>query len=290
MARATGLMDPANAAKSAGLFQEGFVKVDQACYRVHKGKAGEGEAPVPATKLVWTCTRLTEGGAEPVLNENDEPITEELFFSFGGKCLPFVHPGKGDSPDDDEPEDLGTAEGTQGNTIFLVANDWTPNEKSGLMVMTKSLVKAGLSSEFLNRCWAPDWVGCIFEMKQHKGEKGSDGREFTYKIVSKIVVGPGGGKKSKSASASSNGAGDAEAALAPILRQLSEELDAQSITRKAFMNRVRAALDANHVDAKLLVPVLSLLKDDKWLLEHADTFDYKLDTKANSIIFGSLPF
>jgi hypothetical protein len=290
MARAIGLMDPANAVKSAGAFKEGFVRIDSACYRVHKGKPGEGEAPVPATKLVWLCTRLTDDGTEPVVNENDEPVTEELFFSFGGKCLPFVHPGKADSADDEEPEDQGTNEGAEGNTIFLVAVDWKPNEKSGVIVLGQSMLKAGIASEYLNRCWAPDWTGCVFEMKHKEGEKGKDGRVFNYKIVSKVITGPGGGKKSKAASASANGGGDAEAALAPILRQLSEELDNQTITRKAFVNRVRGALDTSKTDAKLLVPVLSLLKDDVWLNKHAETFDYTLDNKTNSITFGSVPF
>ncbi len=286
MARAVGLMDPANAIKSAGPFREGYVRIDSSTYKVHKGKDGDTEPAIPATKWVWGVTRLTSDGTEPLVDEHDEPITEEIFFSFGGKSLPFVHPGKADGPDDEEPEDEGTSVGAEGNTIFLVANDWAPNEKSGLMVLTTSLVAAQIKPEYLNRCWAPDWVGCVFEMKAKKGEKGADGREFSYKVVSKVLVGPGG-KKSKGGTASGP---NPTTVLAPIVQVLAQELDGQSMTRKAFLNRIRTAMETANVDSKLLVPVLSLLKDDKWLNEHAETFDYKLDASSNSIVFGNVPF
>ena len=289
MARAVGLMNPDNAAKSPGSFKEGYVRIDSNSYKVHAGKPGEGEAPVPATKWSWQVTRLAEDGVEPLLDDNDEPVREELLFSFGGKCLPFVHPAKADSPDDDNPEDLGTGLEAEGNTIYLNAADWRPNEKSGLMVLTKSLTKAGVGSQFLNRCWAPDWNGCVFQMLTQVGEKGSDGRSFNYKIVGKISVGPGSAKTSAKGAGKSNGKpAEAETCLSPILNALSQELDGQTLTRKAFLNRVRAALDASKTDSKLLVPVLSLCKDDKWLADHSETFDYTLYPEDNTIMFGSV--
>lgn len=283
MARATGLTNPDNAAKSQGAFKEGVVRIDSNAYKVHLAK---GEDAVPATKWVWHVTRLAEGGAEPLLGDNDEPITEELHFSFGGKCLPFVHPGKADSPDDEEPEDVGTDDGVEGNTIFLNAADWKPNEKSSVMMLTRSLATQGVKAEYLNRCWAPDWNGCVFEMKTKLGEKGRDGKEIPYKVVAKIVVGPGGKSKTAQGSGKADKAADAEATLAGVLNKLSEELDGQSITRKAFTNRVRAALDTAKVDAKLLVPVLTLCKDDKWMQAHAETFDFTLSD--TNITFGQV--
>jgi hypothetical protein len=64
------------------------------------------------------------------------------------------------------------------------------------------------------------------------------------------------------------------------------ELDGQTLTRKAFVNRVRAALDEAKTDSKLLVPVLSLCKDEKWLTGHAETFDYSVNSTDNTIAFG----
>lgn len=282
MARATGLMNPDNAAKSMGSFKEGFVRIDSNSYKVHQAP---GEDAVPATKWMWSVTRLSEGGEEPLLDEHDEPVVQELNFSFGGKCLPFVHPGRANGPDDEEPEDLGVAIGAEGNTIFLVANDWKPNEKSSLMVLTRSLTAQGIKSDYLNRCWTADWNGCVFEMKTKLGEKGSDGKEIPYKVVTKVLVGPGSTKGSKAA-ASSKGNADAEDTFAEILNSLSAELDGQQLTRKAFTNRVRAALEAKKVDSRLLVPILSLCKDEKWLAAHAETFDYVVT--SNAIAFGQI--
>src|SRR5262245_47343119 len=125
--RASGLMNPENAAKGAGVFKEGYVRIDSNSYKVHQAA---GEDAVPATKWSWKVTRLQQDGETPLVNEHEEPITEELLFSLGTKCLPFVHPGKADGPTDEEPEDLGTGTGVEGNTIYLNAADWRPNERS----------------------------------------------------------------------------------------------------------------------------------------------------------------
>jgi len=284
MPKAQGLMNPENASKGGGVFKEGIARIDANYYTVHQGKPGEGESPVPATKWLWEVSRLQENGEDPMVDEHDEPVKEELVFSFGGKCLPFVHPGKADGPDDEEPEDLGTTLGVKGNTIYLNAADWKPNERSGLMTLTKSMQSLGIKPEFLNRCWAPDWNGCVFEMKSLPST-GADGKTFNYKIVSRILVGPGGKSKSKSTNGKAN---EVETYLAPILHAISQELDGTQVTRKVFLNRVRGALDAGHVDSKLLVPMLSLCKDDKWLLEHGQTFDFILDPGQNTITFGTV--
>lgn len=276
-------MNPENAAKSAGAFKEGFVRIDSNSYMVHQAK---GEDSLPATKWKWNVTRLAENGEDALTDEHDEPVREELYFSFGGKCLPFVRPGKADSPDDEEPEDLGTTVGVEGNTIYLNAADWTPNERSSLMMLTRSMAAQGVKAEHLNRCWTPDWNGCVFEMKTTAPEKGRDGREFSYKVVSKVLVGPGKSKgAAKGTTNHSAKESDAESYLAPILMTLSEELDGQALTRKAFVNRVRAAMDAKKADSKLLVPVLSLCKDDKWLAANGQTFDISI-TPDNTILFG----
>jgi hypothetical protein len=278
-------MNPDNASKGAGAFKEGVIRIDANSYVVDKGAEGQADS-VPATKWKWKVTRMAEGGQEPLTDEHDNPITEDLYFSFGGKCLPFVHPGNAQSAEDDEPEDLGTAVGTEGNTIYLNASDWRPNEKSGLMTLTRSLTAQSIKTDYLNRCWAPDWNGCVFDMRTQVSGDSKDGRSFNYKVVAKVLVGPG---KSKGGKSSANGKPDeAGVELAKILNLLSQELDGQAITRKAFLNRVRGSMDVLKIDAKLLVPVLSLAKDDKWLGAHAETLDYSLDPANNTIIFGTI--
>lgn len=290
MAKAHGLMNPKNASKSAGPFKEGFVRVDSNSYRVHQNKAGEGQAEaIPATKWFWGITRLAEDGTSPLLDEHDEPITEELFFSFGGKCLPFVHPGRATSPEDEEPEDLGTELNTEGNTIFVAAPNWTPNERSAVIVLTRSMATAGINSMYYDRCWAPDWNGCVFYMTTQVGDKGADGRSFNYKIVSKVLTGPGSKKNTKAAAVSApNGKpAEAEAQIAPILTALSEELDGQSITRKAFLNRVRGKLEETKIDSKLMIPTLNYARDDKWLIANGPKYDFSYDPDTSTITFGS---
>jgi hypothetical protein len=283
MARAIGLMNPANAVKSAGIFKEGIIRIDSNSYKVHKGQAGEGQPDaVPATKWSWKVTRLQEDGVSPLLDENDEEIHEELLFNFGGKCLPFVHPGHADNPNDDA-EDLETAIGAEGNTVYLNAPDWRANERSGLMVLTASLAKLGVKEEYLNRCWTPDWNGCVFEMKTQEGGKGNDGRVFTYKIVSRILQGPGG-KKATGKNMNGPVPNDAANILAPIINKLSMELAGQTLTRKAFVNRVKGQCDAANVPSNMMIPVLTLVKDDKWLTQHQETFDYTIS--SDGIVFG----
>lgn len=280
-------MNPENASKGGGgAFKEGFIRIDGNTYKVHQA---QGEDAVPATKWIWDVTRLQQDGETPLVDEHEEVVREQLFFSFGGKCLPFVHPGKADSVNDEEPEDLGVSVGAEGNTIFLNAPDWRPNEKSGLMILTGSMAKQGVDRQFLDRCWTPDWNGCIFEMASQL-EKGRDGREFSYKIVKKVVVGPGGGKKAaktnSKAAANSSPNGEVEPALVGVIMAMSEEMDGQQLTRKAFVNRVRVALDEKKVDSKLIIPALNLAKSDDWLRKNAETLD--ISVSENAVLFGAL--
>lgn len=286
MAKAVGLMNPDNAAKSAGQFKEGIVRIDSNSYKIHKGQSGEGQPDaVPATKWSWKVTRLQEDGATPLTDEHDEEIHEEILFSFGGKCIPFVHPGQAESSDDD-PEDMGTDVGAEGNTIYLNAPDWKPNERSSLMVLTASMRKQQVKEDYLNRCWCPDWNGCIFEMRTQEGGKGQDGRAFNYKVVARVLRGPGT-KKATGKGVNGPVAVDASSILAPILTQLSTELSGQSLTKKAFVNRIKSKCDSASVPSHLMVPVLTLARDDKWLTQHEDTFDYVVS--SDGITFGSSP-
>lgn len=293
MPKALGLMNPEKATKSTGGFKEGLVRIDSNSYKVHKGKAGEGQAElVPATKWSWKVTRLNEE-REPLTDEHDQVVTEELLFSFGTKCLPSIHPGKCESLDDEDVEDLGTqmevgeTPAAEGNTVYLVDPNWAPHEKSGIMTLTKSMAALAVPKAYLDRCWAPDWVGCIFDMRTQAGDKGKDGNAFTYKIVHQVIIGPGATKGK--AKAGGKATESAEEYLAPRMHKISEEMDGQTLTRKAFLNRVRDILTSDKTDSKLLVPVLSLCKDDKWLADHGETFDYYLDPAAQTITFGKLP-
>jgi hypothetical protein len=285
MARAIGLMNPDNAVKSTGAFKEGVIRIDSNSYKVHKAQVGEGQPDnLPSTKWSWIVTRMNEQGNEPLTDDNGESIKEELLFSFGMKSLPFVHPGRMDGPEDD-PEDLGTSIGAEGNTIYLNAVDWKPNEKSGLVVLTASLAKLNVSRTFIDRCWTPDWNGFIFHVASQEGPKSNDGRVFSYKVATKLISAPSAKRTSKSANGAAAGQ-DAGALLAPIISRLSTELAGQTITKKAFANRVKSVCDTSNVPNHMLVPVLTLVRNEKWLQEVGETFDFTVTN--DGITFGSI--
>ncbi len=162
MAIPKGLFNPKNAVESTGGFREGIIQVDSSVYKVHRNRTGEGQAELaPVMALCWNITRLDEE-QEVMTNEDNEPLTEELIFSGGGKSLAQVHPGRADSPDDPEIEDAGVAVNTEGPTVYLVNQDWFPHKKSGMTQLMESLKEKGLKEEYLDRVWAPDYVGAIF--------------------------------------------------------------------------------------------------------------------------------
>lgn len=307
-----GFLNPENAAKSTGSnFKEGFVRVDSSVFRVHKGKSAEGQPERTAvTALVWGVTRLDEEH-EPLTNEDGENLTEELVFSLGGKSLPAVHPGEASSPDadDDDIEDAGDEVNAEGPTIKLISSSFKPHEKSSIMKLFNSLKLAGYKPEYIDRVWAPDFVGMIAfvgtevdeDMKMKYTNK--DGKEVergtSYKIVKKIAVAPyeikgkkgkaapaGEGKSEKSEKASKSS--EAEEALTPILKKISEDRDGSAMSRKAFSSLITQSLQSNKVSTKLHVPCLTLVKDDDWMKKSAPKFDIYLSDDATQVTIGTV--
>ena len=306
MPKAMGLMNPKNAERSLGGFREGYVRIDYNEYKVYKGRVQEGQTNDRAPTLAWVMriARLDETTHEPLTDEHDQPLTEELAFSFGGKSLANIHPGKADGPEDEDPEDLGIEVNAAGNTVFLVNQSWRPHEKSSMMNFTASLSAHQVEEKYLNRCWSPDWNGCVLHIvnkvseDKMKDEKGQD-RAISYKVVDKILVGPGKATKIVdktgatsgtaalvSAPRGPGGGADAEARLKPVLEELSEQYDGQSMTRKAFIAKVKATLDGKGVDPKMLLPILSLCKDDNWLHTNGIKYDLIYDPIQNTVMFG----
>ena len=303
---ARGLLNPKNAVEGGGGFKEGMVRVDRACFKVYQNKAREGqEALAPVLALIWGVTRLDPDNHEPLKNDDGGDQKEELQMSLGGKSLNQAHPGKADSADDEEVEDLKAEVGTEGPTVFLTNPTFKLNSKSGCSQLMESLRTAGFKEEYLDRVWAPDFVGCIFHMKNLVSKDtmtGSDGKEYTinYKVVDKIIR-ASYEKKGKETSqetrqetkATAAGAGgasgrndEAEAVMATILTKLSEDLAGQTLTRKALSTRITGLLQANGVAPKLHVPALTLSKDNAWLAGHGAAYDYEFDAEKNTLTFG----
>lgn len=319
MAKAMGLFNPKNAAPdTGGGFREGLLNIVEAEIAVVQRDARQGqeqEAPHPA--LVLTGVQLDPDTQEPMTDGDGKAVKQVLNLGLGGKSLAALHPGVAESPDSDDVEDQGTDVGTSGNTVFMV-KEYQIHPKTGLMVFMDSLQKAGWKEEYLNRVWAPDFVGSTFFITTHleptgEKEKGQDGKErdrtIPYKIVKKIIragyesagkagkAGKGVGKattgaaskESQSAAAQSNGAGESAdeavvAALTPILMALSEELSGQSVSVKALRTRITKQLNTAGVNPKLHVPVLQLAANPAWMEANGPMFD--LTVEGGMVTFG----
>lgn len=302
---ARGLFKKENAAAdTGGGFREGIVRVDASCYKVYQASApatpGKNFTQRPPTvALVWNITRLNEETQEPLEDNEGNPIAEVLNFGLGGKSLTLINPGQAESPDDEEPEDLGVEVNTEGPTLFF-KGEFKIHQMSAAYHLMQSLLKAGFKEDYVYREWAPDYKGLVCFMKTFLDEDhkmaGNDGveRPVPYKVVDKIIRAPYEKKAGKTAAgadkAAGNGKGDAasEKLLKPILEAISSEMDGQQLTKKALSTRVSTALQKGKVDSKLHVPILSLVKDDGWLKKNAGLYDMTVDAEEGTIIFGTL--
>lgn len=311
--KATGLLNPKNAVESSGgnQFKEGNVRVDHSCFMVvppPTDKDGnvykrDGVESQPTLALVWKVTRLDEDD-DPIMDEHESPLTEELKFGLGGKALAKAHPGNGSSADDDEPEDQGSDSNAEGNTIFVVDSSFKLNVNSAVVVLMNSLEKAGWPADMLDRVWAPDYIGSIFWMKTDsvkdekgvertmKDNKGND-RPVTYKVVGKIRK-EGFKEKAKKAVKGKEDAGkadkgakggnEADALAIKVLTAIAEDRAGESMTRKTLSTMlIPKKLKDLKIDAKNHVPILSLVKDDNWLKKNASKFSAETTEEDGNI-------
>ena len=192
---------------------------------------------------------------------------------------------------------------TEGPTVFPVNKDFQLHKKSSCAVLMNSLKNAGVKEMYLDRVWAPDYKGCIFHMKtfldtdlmqKFTDKEGKEqSRPTAYKVVDKIMTGPGEAKKiakekgSKGEKAEGGNA-TAEAKLSPILQKISEEKDGTTLTKKGLNVLVSQRLQSAKppVDQKLHVPILSLVKDDKWLRKNAGKYDMTLEESEEGQVTG----
>lgn len=283
-----GLLNPKNQKEGGGgSFQEGNVEVKEASFIVFQPKAGEGQPERnPFVALLWKVARLDEE-LEPLRNDDEEPVTEDLVFSFGKSSLAFIHPASASGPDDEETEDQGDEPGTIGSTLHEV-KPFALNSKAGVAFLMNSLKKAGWKEDYLDRVWAPDYVGLVAHMKTEYGDKmtGTDGveRPIPYKTVSKIHRAPYESKAKKGAAESKVSA--AESAFGAIIAKLKESSNGEGMSLKALRTRISGETSKPKFDSKLMVPVNTLARDDKWLAKNAAKLGLEIDFEENQVTFG----
>lgn len=307
-----GLFNPKNYAPTSQPsqfdFKEGIVQVLESDFRVLEGKTGQ--APMPG--LFWGVKRLAEDQT-PLRDEEGHEVIQDVAFSCGGKSLADVHPGSAASADDEEIADAGDTPGSSGPTLKILREGWFPHPKSSIAVLYGSLTALQYKEEYLDRVWAPDFVGAIFHMKTLIGQyyehgklvdAGKIDRTFTgrdgkvhnvsdavkYKIVDRIIRAPYDVKGATGAKAPAGQIQDeAQDALAIILTRLSSQLDGQKLTRKALIMAVTSKDNVNGLNPKVIVPMSSLLRSDTWMAANLAQYDMVLDA-AGDVVIGKLPF
>ena len=308
-------------------FKGGNVEVLESSFKVvHPDTPAGGTDPGAHPALVWKVKRLDDE-LQPILNsETDEPVIEELGFSVGNKFLSKIHPGKADSPDDKDIEDAGYADGAEGNTLFFVNGPVQIHAKSAARVLYASLedglkdestgklffTGAGVAEKYLDKIWAPYWKGCIFHMtgfanplflEMESRKDASKKFAVTYKIVDKIIRGPGEkGKKGDAAESGKGGdkaaagekggksgaSGDAEvvAIVKQVMNKLSEDQSGKELSFKLFWKAAGDTLKGLNPKAELLVPATQMLKDEQWLADNAKAFDMTVDADKRVVAIG----
>lgn len=199
-------MLPDAAVESTGALAGKF-EVLGAVYKVHKDKEYEpkpGQTARDNPKVIALVMKVTP------LGENDERLedadTRDIVLKLGGKSLATFHPGKGSSPEDSDPDDLGEELNTEGNTLYIAGGEVAMNSKSGYTVFMKSLQHRGFDAGKIAQCWAPNFKGLKFELAtvtpdklegygQKKGDTNADGMAITYKVVQDLCKSKGKAKK-----------------------------------------------------------------------------------------------
>ncbi len=276
---------------------------------------------VPKLVKEWHLTRLTDDGDVMHAGEDDAPVTEIKRFGLGGKALQIIHPGKADGPDDDDPADMGDEEGAEGNTIFISGDStFQIHNKAAFFKLRESLVKAGMKPEVADRFWAPDEEGMIVfmdqeadeemqmpkrgpnakpgetealryvvvkEIRQHGGKKAKGQAQAPAgKTAASAVKGAAGKSEGKEGASASGADSEVEKTARKTLRKIGEDNAGKTISVKALLTKVSAALTAGKLMSQV-VPVTSLVKEDKWLAANAEALDFTYDADERMVKFAA---
>lgn len=293
-------MDPSTAVKSTGGggFKEGNFRIDKSVFKVHQPPVKKESPALPnVVALAWKGTRLDED-LEPLTDDDGNQLTEDLAFGFGKSSLPALHPGQGDSPEDEEPADLGNEVGTEGNTLYFVNGQYRVHEMAAVMHLASSLKAAGWKDSY-NRMWAPDYEGAVVHIRSEadpSGNKIADAsgveRAVNYKVVTKIHSFPyekakkaaPKAKEAVAAESTDDKADAAEIAALKILKKIVADKAGDTLTKKTLTASATTLVNSEKIAPQLQIPVISKFKDDKWLKKNKKLgYSLELDDDTNQV-------
>lgn len=184
--------DPKEAYVPKAGFIEGWAEIIAAKSMVAQWQPNKttGDQLPPCTEIVLTLKRLEQDGSPSGLDDEEK----ELVIEWGAKdgSMLRVQPAIASGPGDDNPEDQGTALGTEGNTLS-VPEDYKFLSTAPFMVLVHSLVECGFKRDVpaISSAYLPDLVGTIahFVTRPAKGGKVNNktGKPFEDFVVDKIT-------------------------------------------------------------------------------------------------------
>lgn len=296
-------------------FGEGWGEVVEASAKVHQfppAKKGDraGIQSEPQTVVRLMIHRTDADGKK----STDDPV-EELF---GCGSLEHFHPGVIDGPEDQEPEDKGTALETEGNCIWFDGSSKGMNSKSKWAVFTGDqkigneqvgLTAKAFKPSVLAAGYLPDMVGLRAYFKTVDVPSNSGGYKclvadkitrFPYEAKSstkKTEVAKGGaapgsapvnGKASAAATAAAQSADDdgtIDAISTQILVAMATKLAGTALPKAKIPSKLITFLGAGvgqgPIPPKQHKPIQDKFKNVEWLTEKCGEMDY---TFAEEII------
>lgn len=258
-----------------------------------------------AAGIRFTIQRLNQDmkptGDEPVV----EFVTANSVLNYDGD--PAFSVGKMSSPTDDNPDDLGADDDTEGNCL-LSAPGAKYSIKFGLAHFIQSLEKQGFKHSFLTG-YTPHFVGMVAEFGREMLKESTDPKKqsITALVAKKILefpyekkggaaagkasaAGSASSKKESAASAASaapasSGDGDEETESKAVecLIYLGEKLAGEEVTRKKVQTQLMLAFNKLKIAPKMHKAIQELVKTESWFDEKADGLGWAVNGQSVAI-------
>ena len=320
-----------------GTFQEGNLLIVKSQFEIWKAEerqpsdpskpVAEADKPKRHVVLYWRAQRLNEDAHTPLVDPSTgDEIFEDLRFGLGGQSLercdresqrmfPVIHPGRAESPTDENIEDAGGETGAFGPTIKVFDEGFAINTKSAFSVLSASLQRANLKPDIAQSCWAPYFENMIVYMKSTQthlvkgkeepindtGRKTRDGKPIynNYRIVTKIVGFKQSAAAKTKASPAATGVGsttsgapaaDGAGAVEDTLRLVLEELNTEELrkdpngVRISVLKKAAGSAPAyKGLSPQDRIEFLKLLMNPEWMANNAEIVGFTLSVENGKV-------
>lgn len=248
--------------------QEGWVEVADAAVIVHRLSPNKatGETYAPSCAVMLKLQRTDRDG-----QINGEPTDE----AWGVGGLEKFRPGQARGPEDQDPEDLGTGDGTRGNCLYAM-DGAKIDRRTKWFHLAESLEQCGFKPDILGRGFMPDFVGLRGHVKTKMLEKGADfkgKRDPAALVFDKVTRFP---YEQKSKATTEAAPADIEAIADAILNAMVEKFGGETVHRSKLTAFAINWLGKSKAAVKDHKAIQALLKGD-WFTEQAQAREWTID-------------